>query len=95
MSSDFFQNHLFRKNISGIPLMSNSLDPIQARFFVGPEPDDLGPNCLQMLSADDTTSKQRVKVGVFFGKMDSKLTLIAQPTFCSRQQFQILLLYKK
>ena len=30
--------------------MSNSLDPDQARHFVGP---DLGPNCLQMLSADN------------------------------------------
>ena len=29
--------------------MSNSLDPDQTRRFVGP---DLGPNCLQMLSAD-------------------------------------------
>ena len=40
--------------------MSNSLDPDQARHFVGP---DLGPNCLQSLSADDT-GKQRVKVDV-------------------------------
>ena len=39
--------------------MSNSLDPDQARHFVGP---DLDPNCLQMLSADDT-SRQRVKPG--------------------------------
>ena len=31
--------------------MSNSLDPDQADGFVGP---DLGPNCLQKLSADDT-----------------------------------------
>ena len=30
--------------------MSNSLDPDQARRFVGP---DLGPNCLPRLSADD------------------------------------------
>ena len=30
--------------------MSNSLDPDQARHFVGP---DLGPNCLQRLSADN------------------------------------------
>ena len=30
--------------------MSNSLDPDQARHFVGP---DLGPNCLQLLSADN------------------------------------------
>ena len=29
--------------------MLNSLDPDQARHFVGP---DLGPNCLQILSAD-------------------------------------------
>ena len=38
--------------------MSNSLDPDQARQFVGP---DLGPNCLPRLSADDT-GIQRVKV---------------------------------
>ena len=36
--------------------MSNSLDPDQARHFVG---SDLGPNCLQRLSADDTR-RQRV-----------------------------------
>ena len=35
---------------------TNSVDPGQARHFVRP---DLGPNCLQRLSADDT-SKQRV-----------------------------------
>ena len=44
--------------------MSNSLDPDQARHFVGHV---LGQNCLQMLSADDT-SKQIVKIGVVFGK---------------------------
>ena len=32
--------------------MANSLDPDQARGFVGP---DLGPICLQMFSADDTS----------------------------------------
>ena len=30
--------------------MSNSLGPDQARHFIGP---DLGPNCLQRLSADN------------------------------------------
>ena len=30
--------------------VSNRLDPDQARHFVGP---DLGPNCLQRLSADN------------------------------------------
>ena len=38
--------------------MSNSLDPDRARQNVGP---DLVPNCLQRLSADDT-SRQRVHV---------------------------------
>ena len=31
--------------------VSNSLDPYQARRFAGP---NLGPNCLQRLSTDDT-----------------------------------------
>ena len=38
--------------------MSNSLNPDQARHFVGP---DLGPNGLQRLSADDN-GRQRIKV---------------------------------
>ena len=33
--------------------MSNSLDPDQARQFVGP---DHGPNCLQKLTADSTVN---------------------------------------
>ena len=41
--------------------MSNTLDPDQARRFVGP---DLGPNCLPRLSADDT-GRQRVNSGYF------------------------------
>ena len=40
--------------------VSNSLDPDQTRF-VWP---DLGPNCLQRLSADNT-SRQRVNQYVF------------------------------
>ena len=46
--------------------MSIDLDPDQARHSVGP---DLGPNCLQRLSADDT-SRQRAKVGVVFRKVN-------------------------
>ena len=38
--------------------MSNSFDPDQARHFVG---HDLGPNCLEKLSADNT-NKQIVKL---------------------------------
>ena len=41
--------------------VSNSLDPDQARHFVGP---DLGPNCLQSLSSEDT-SLQRVNNETF------------------------------
>ena len=54
----FFLKNSFR--------VSNSLDLDQARHFVGP---DLGPNCLPRLSADGT-SRQRVKVGVDFRKMN-------------------------
>ena len=41
--------------------MSNGLDPDQDRHSVSP---DLGPKCLQRLSADNkvTTSKERVKI---------------------------------
>ena len=38
--------------------MSNSLDPDQARHFVGP---DLGPNCLQRSSADITGKELNTK----------------------------------
>ena len=46
-SKSTFSKNSFRNRIS----VSNSLDPDQARHSVGP---DLGPNCLQNLSADDT-----------------------------------------
>ena len=35
--------------------MTNNLDPDHAQHFVGP---DLGPNCLQKFSADDTRDKE-------------------------------------
>ena len=41
--------------------MSNSLDPDQARQFVGP---DLDPNCLQNLSADMTKVAQGKNIGL-------------------------------
>ena len=50
-SADCFQNQFFFKiSFRNTIRMSNSLDPDQAQHFVGPY---LGPNCLQMLSADD------------------------------------------
>ena len=51
LSSDFFQNHFFRKILfMNTTRVSNILDPDQDRNFVCP---DLGSNCLQRLSADD------------------------------------------
>ena len=52
-SADYFQNQLFLNIIR----VSKGLAPDQHQHSVRP---DLGPNCLQRLSADDT-SKQRVK----------------------------------
>ena len=50
-SADFFQDELFQKILSGTPSeCQNNLDTDQDRHSVGP---DLGPNCLQRLSADD------------------------------------------
>ena len=51
-SADFFQKSTFSKiYFRNTIRVSNSLDPDQTRRFVGP---NLGPNCLQMLSADLT-----------------------------------------
>ena len=48
----FFPKLTFLKNsFRNTIIVSNSLDRDQARCFVGP---GLGPNCLQLLSADDT-----------------------------------------
>ena len=45
-----------KKIISGtLPDVSNCLDPDQDQHFVGR---DLGPNCLQRLSADDKSMKK-------------------------------------
>ena len=52
----FFKINFFEKKIRNTIRVSNSLDPDQARHFVGP---DLGLNCLQRFLADDT-SRQRV-----------------------------------
>ena len=53
-SAEFFQNQIFGNILSGIPSECHlhSLDPDQAQCFVEP---DLGPNCLQRLSAEDTS----------------------------------------
>ena len=52
--------------------VSNSLDPDQALHSVRL---DLGPNCLQKLSADDI-SKQRAKLGVVFRKVNRNTKIV-------------------
>ena len=55
-SADFFQNQFFSKNsFRNTIRVSNSLDPDQARHFVGP---DLGPTCLQRLSQMTLVGKE-------------------------------------
>ena len=46
----FFKINFFKKFFQDTIRVTNGLDPDQDRHFVGPE---LGPNCLQRLSADD------------------------------------------
>ena len=57
--------------------VSNSLDPDQARHFVGP---DLGPNCLQWLSAPlvgkELNTKQPVELYYFLAITLAKVNLI-------------------
>ena len=54
----FFLNFFFKKCSRNTIRVSNSLDPDQARHFVGP---DLGPYCLQRLSANDKSCHWRGK----------------------------------
>ena len=53
--------------------MSNSLDPDQARHFVGP---DLGQYCSQRLSADGT-SRQRAKASSLGGRRGANFLVLA------------------
>ena len=48
----FFKINFFKKFFQDAIRVSNGLDPDQDRRSVGP---DLGPNCLQRLSADDNS----------------------------------------
>ena len=56
VSVDFCQNSFFKKFFQRYPSVKQ-FDPDQDQYSVGP---DLGPNCLQKLSAD-AASKERVK----------------------------------
>ena len=68
LSVDFFQDQLFENPFRNTIRVSNSLDPDQAQHFVRP---DLGPNCLQRLSADDS-SRQRHEKSYSFLQFSNK-----------------------
>ena len=71
LTADFFSELTFSENSFGhIIRVSNSLDPDQDRHFVGP---DLGPNCLQRLSA---YNKSHHCCGLFSGVSASNLMQI-------------------
>ena len=53
-SAGFFQNQLFQKFLSGVQSECQTVWTQIRPDFVGP---DLGQNCLQSLSADDTHRK--------------------------------------
>ena len=55
-SADSSNINFLKNSFENTIKVSNSLDPDQARQNVGP---DLGPNCLQRLSTNDT-SRQKV-----------------------------------
>ena len=66
----FFPKSTFSKSsFSGTIRVSNSFDPDQVQHFVGT---DLGPNCLQRLSADHT-SRQRDNLNGSILKGEKKL----------------------
>ena len=64
--------------------MSNSLDPDQARHFVGP---DLDQNCLQRLSANDTGRQvkhqdKNLFLAIFFLFKEMELKVTFLDLFC-------------
>ena len=59
LSKSSFLKNSFRNTIR----VSNSLDPDEAQHFVEC---DLGPNCLQTLSADDTGKQSKLLVSCQF-----------------------------
>ena len=65
LSSDFFQNELFQKILSdrNTYRVSNNLDPDRDRHSVSP---DLGPKCLQRLSAEDQVAASKERVNILF-----------------------------
>ena len=69
----FFKINFSKKKFRNIIRVSNGLDPDQDRHSVGP---DLGPNCLQRLSADDKSSRWQGKIYYVSSSWCSELAVV-------------------
>ena len=76
----FSQNHLIRKILQEIPFVSTSLDPDQAPPNVGTE---LGPSCLQRLSADNTSRQNLIILLVTVGSIPPNTSKCIELSFIS------------
>ena len=86
LRSFFPQNHLIRKILPEIPFVSNSLDPDQAPPNVGTE---LGPSCLQRLSADNTSRQIFNKFIVTVGSIPPNTSKCIELSFISDYNLHI------
>ena len=86
LRSFFPQNHLIRKILPEIPFVSNSLDPDQAPPNVGTE---LGPSCLQRLSADNTSRQMFNKFIVTVGSIPPNTSKCIELSFISDYNLHI------
>ena len=77
----FFQNQLFENSFRNTIRVSDSSDENQAQLFVRP---DLSPNCLQRLSADDTSRYFFLLKSFYFLKI-----LSGKPSECQTVGMQI------
>ena len=72
----FFKIIFLKNSFRNTIRVSYSLDPDQARHFVGPY---LGPKCLPRLSADDTSSSNRFHICLYeFSGGDDRRVLVWQ-----------------
>ena len=63
LSGDFSISTFLKNTFKDTIRVSNSLDPDQARHFVGHDP---GPNCLQRSSADATSRQRANRINLSF-----------------------------
>ena len=62
----FFKINFLEKFFQDYNQSVNNLDPDKTQHFVGP---DLGPNCLQRISAEDT-SRKRIKSKMYIRPLE-------------------------